>query len=343
MSQDQASQVGRLGIAGISLSPSPTQASGAPPESRKAASGCQRCSRLEAMVQPPGRESTPLEATLNSWVAWANAGASGGALFQNLQDGFAGSQGFAGLQQSLLSVRLPDSAEEAIDWEGALKRQNAANDELCSENSQLQVELKKLQEEVEALEAEAEAALPKEAEAAKTAADDTEGLLDEIMDQLRDQVLSSLARFSRASAELMKENKKIACSRRRAVALLAAALLTAAAFWASVSRIAAAMTAAAGQYRDDNLPPWREGFLDVHHLQVGASQSTFIVMPDGSTMLIDAGDLATKKPGKCAARDPIPNSTRTTAGWISEYVRTFWPHDLTVRRPTLDFVLVTLP
>ena len=68
----------------------------------------------------------------------------------------------------------------------------------------------------------------------------------------------------------MKENKKIACSRRRAVALLAAALLTAAAFWASVSRIAAAMTAAAGQYRDDNLPPWREGFLDVHHLQVGS-------------------------------------------------------------------------
>ncbi|CAE6939800.1 unnamed protein product, partial [Symbiodinium sp. CCMP2592] len=153
------------------------------------------------MVQPPGRESTPLEATLNSWVAWANAGASGGALFQNLQDGFAGSQGFAGLQQSLLSVRLPDSAEEAIDWEGALKRQNAANDELCSENSQLQVELKKLQEEVEALEAEAEAALPKEAEAAKTAADDTEGLLDEIMDQLRDQVQSSLARFSRPTAD----------------------------------------------------------------------------------------------------------------------------------------------
>ncbi|CAE7338429.1 unnamed protein product, partial [Symbiodinium necroappetens] len=152
------------------------------------------------MVQPPGRESTPLESTLNSWVAWANAGASGGALFQNLQEGFAGSQGLATLQQSLLSVRLPDSAEEAIDWEGALKRQNAANDELCSENSQLQVELKKLQEEVEALEA-AEAALPKEAEAAKTAADDTEGLLEEIIHQLRDRVQNSLARFSRPTAD----------------------------------------------------------------------------------------------------------------------------------------------
>ena len=143
-----------------------------------------------------------------------------------------------------------------------------------------------------------------------------------------------------AYADHMKENKKIACS-RRAVALLAAALLAAAALWASVSRIAAAMTAAAGQYRDDNLPPWTEGLLDIHHLQVGASQSTFIVMPDGSTMLIDAGDLATKKPGKCVARDPIPNSTRTTAGWISEYIRTLWPHDLKAKRPTLDFVLVT--
>ena len=50
---------------------------------------------------------------------------------------------FSLLQQGFLTSRLPAEAE-AVDWEAALKRQNAANDELCSENSQLQVEVQRL-------------------------------------------------------------------------------------------------------------------------------------------------------------------------------------------------------
>ncbi|CAK9030290.1 unnamed protein product [Durusdinium trenchii] len=85
------------------------------------------------MVQP---ESNPLEA-LQSWVAWANSGSQ--VLNLGLQDGLV----VPGLGGTLLASRLPADAE-AVDWEAALKRQNAANDELCSENSQLQLEVQRL-------------------------------------------------------------------------------------------------------------------------------------------------------------------------------------------------------
>eukprot|EP00434_Breviolum_minutum_P031704 symbB.v1.2.028037.t1/scaffold2927.1/size67078/4 len=112
------------------------------------------------MVQP---ESNPLEA-LQSWVSWAN---SGSALnLQGLQDGlvpglpgvdshiettvismerfaFAGFGRDGNFLTASLTSRLPAEAE-AVDWEADLKRQNAANDELCSENAALQIEVQRL-------------------------------------------------------------------------------------------------------------------------------------------------------------------------------------------------------
>ncbi|CAE8583246.1 unnamed protein product, partial [Polarella glacialis] len=102
--------------------------------------------------------ATPLERTLQSWVAgWGSAraadgGAGGGvALFQNLQEGFHGLQSLQGFHQGLLqgrSVQDPVSDEETT-WEEALARQNSANDELCSINGRLQAELDRLKAEEE--------------------------------------------------------------------------------------------------------------------------------------------------------------------------------------------------
>lgn len=36
------------------------------------------------------------------------------------------------------------------------------------------------------------------------------------------------------------------------------------------------------------LPAWTEGCLDIHHINTGRGESAFYILPDGTTMLIDA-------------------------------------------------------
>ena len=39
------------------------------------------------------------------------------------------------------------------------------------------------------------------------------------------------------------------------------------------------------------LKRWRPGFFDIHHLKAGLTETSFIILPDGTTILVDAGDL----------------------------------------------------
>lgn len=84
------------------------------------------------------------------------------------------------------------------------------------------------------------------------------------------------------------------------------------------------------------LSPWKPGLLDIHHLQVGSSVSTFIVNPDGTTILVDAGDVNVphtlskwSKQGpplnELKLKDPYPNDSKTPVEWIIDYMRDFWP------------------
>jgi len=40
------------------------------------------------------------------------------------------------------------------------------------------------------------------------------------------------------------------------------------------------------------LAPWKPGTLDIHHLAYGRGNSTFVLCPDGTSILIDAGTTA---------------------------------------------------
>ena len=52
----------------------------------------------------------------------------------------------------------------------------------------------------------------------------------------------------------------------------------------------AAVIALAAQSPDGtSLPPWTRGTLDIHQLATGRGNSALIVLPDGTTMLVDAG------------------------------------------------------
>src|SRR5215469_3091082 len=63
--------------------------------------------------------------------------------------------------------------------------------------------------------------------------------------------------------------------------------------------------------------PWKPGMLDIHHLAYGRGNSTFVLCPDGTTILIDAGttddSLEVSSPQK-------PNTHMRPAEWISAYL-----------------------
>lgn len=70
---------------------------------------------------------------------------------------------------------------------------------------------------------------------------------------------------------------------------------------------------------EEYLPQWHEGYLDIHSLSTGRGDCTYVVMPDGTTMLIDAGDIG---PGWHVAQ---PNPSKSPAEWIAKYIRDFYP------------------
>jgi hypothetical protein len=88
---------------------------------------------------------------------------------------------------------------------------------------------------------------------------------------------------------------------------------------------------------DTELSPWQEGWLDLHHINTGRGDAAFYVFPDGTTMLVDAGELdpaseRTNGPRNARAR---PNDSRPPFEWIARYVRQMSP------REDLDYALLT--
>jgi beta-lactamase superfamily II metal-dependent hydrolase len=99
--------------------------------------------------------------------------------------------------------------------------------------------------------------------------------------------------------------------------------------------LAAFQNSLAQEKPGDLFPSWTEGTLDIHHINTGKGESSLFLMPDGTTLLVDAG--ATNRP-KPRVTDPRPNGTRTPGDWISRYVE----HMLKdVPEAKLDYLLLT--
>ena len=64
------------------------------------------------------------------------------------------------------------------------------------------------------------------------------------------------------------------------------------------------------------LPQWREGWMDIHTIATGMGDATFLILPDGTSMLIDAGDTF----GSRFISRALPDSTRTAGEWIARYI-----------------------
>lgn len=83
------------------------------------------------------------------------------------------------------------------------------------------------------------------------------------------------------------------------------------------------------------LRPWRRGGLDIHHIATGKGDSTLIIGPDGSSLMIDAGASSTPPP---ASLDIRPNAERRPGEWIGRYARR---HLAATGKPKLDAFLVS--
>jgi beta-lactamase superfamily II metal-dependent hydrolase len=66
------------------------------------------------------------------------------------------------------------------------------------------------------------------------------------------------------------------------------------------------------------LSPWRRGYLDIHHIATGRGDSSLIVAPDGTTIMIDAGAMYAGSPFNL---DLKPSSARRPGEWIARYAR----------------------
>jgi beta-lactamase superfamily II metal-dependent hydrolase len=81
------------------------------------------------------------------------------------------------------------------------------------------------------------------------------------------------------------------------------------------------------------LTPWVPGTLDIHQIATGRGNSAFLQLPDGSTLLIDAGAA-----GELKYADPKPDASMRPGQWIAAYIDRVLPKEAPRR---IDAALVT--
>ena len=88
------------------------------------------------------------------------------------------------------------------------------------------------------------------------------------------------------------------------------------------------------------MPDWQPGMLDLHHIQTGRGNAAFVIFPDGTSMVIDAGALEddwAKNYDPLKLAPAVPDNLRRPGEWIADYIAQFAPKGMT----GLDYALVT--
>lgn len=85
------------------------------------------------------------------------------------------------------------------------------------------------------------------------------------------------------------------------------------------------------------LPKWKKGQLDIHIINAGRGECCFYILPDGSTMVVDAGEYVdyVAKQGNVA---PKPDAATRPYMVYADYIRHFLPRQ---SRDSLDWFVLT--
>ena len=78
-----------------------------------------------------------------------------------------------------------------------------------------------------------------------------------------------------------------------------------------VTLVALALSASAQEY----LTKLQEGYIDIHTIATGRGDATFLVLPDGTTLMIDAGDNGKEKDKQ------HPDTTKRAGEWQAIYMK----------------------
>jgi hypothetical protein len=84
------------------------------------------------------------------------------------------------------------------------------------------------------------------------------------------------------------------------------------------SSLVLAAAALAAPIVGQTLPPWTPGMLDIHQINTGRGNAALFVLPDGTTLLLDAGDGGNPPP---RGTPPRPDASQPTGEWIARYLR----------------------
>lgn len=88
-----------------------------------------------------------------------------------------------------------------------------------------------------------------------------------------------------------------------------------------------------------DLPKWQEGELDIHLINTGRGETNFMILPDSTTFLVDAGELILTDPRTWSVRNtpPKPDGSRYAYEWIVYYLNQILPE----HHKKIDYALVT--
>jgi hypothetical protein len=81
------------------------------------------------------------------------------------------------------------------------------------------------------------------------------------------------------------------------------------------------------QSEGDVLAPWTPGIMDIHHINTGRGDAAFMIFPDGTTMIFDAGAQDPTAPRTNSPRNALakPNGDRAPGEWIARYIEHIHP------------------
>lgn len=104
--------------------------------------------------------------------------------------------------------------------------------------------------------------------------------------------------------------------------------------------VALLLVATSVEAKPKQLPDWQEGYLDIHQISTGRGSAALFIMPDGTRMVVDMGDLG--DPSRWTHKEimpAVPNDTKRPAEWVARYIDHF---SKPLNKPLyVDYCLVT--